>query len=207
MKQPINRNEVLKEPFNAFFNRIVQTNGVDYYQRLITRDYVTLKTVLSNINNIITLQTTQAFVDYLYKCDVIDVNQRKVIMKNTEQTNANANGFDVYYKENIGNAEGIIAEVKCNRPVKSDNFGTSQFNSLKKDIEGLLHGKKKVDGVDTSKYYKFMVMLNDDERVPRAAHCFVEKMLQNEYKVEITDTLNLSDLQTDRVYVVLLSLK
>lgn len=207
MKQPINRNEVLKEPFNAFFNHIVQTNGVDYYQRLTTRDYVTLKTVLSNINNIITLQTTQAFVGYLYKCDVIDVNQRKVIIKNIEKTNANANGFDVYYKENIGNAEGIIAEVKCNRPVKSDNFGTAQFNSLKKDIEGLLHGKKKVDGVDISKYYKFMVMLNDDERVPRAAHCFVEKMLRNEYKVEITDTLNLSDLQTDRVYVVLLSLK
>lgn len=202
-----NRIEYLKNDFNDFINKIVYTKGIDYYSQLTAQQFVKLKKLLSNINNIITLQLTQVFVDYLYEFGVIDASQRKAINEGVEKTKANTNGFDVYYTAKIRNAEGIIAEVKCNLPVTPDRFGAAQRNGLEKDIEGLLHGKNKAKIANTSGFYKFMVMLDDDERVSIAAKHFVKTMQNKNYSIDLVDTFETFDLQTDRVYVVLLKLK
>ena len=65
----------------------------------------------------------------------------------------NSPGFDV-------NHAGIIAEVKCNIPVKPHEFGAAQKNGILKDLKGLKEGKRSFNGENTDNYYKFMVVLD-----------------------------------------------
>ena len=54
----------------------------------------------------------------------------------------------------------LIAEVKCNIPVKPHEFGAAQKNGILKDLKGLKEGKRSFDGENTDNYYKFMVVLD-----------------------------------------------
>lgn len=198
------RGETLAGQFNDFMNRVAKTNGADYYSRMSASDFVELKNVLSNINNIITLRITHAFVERLLRCGVVDKAQYDAISADIESTSANANGYDVQFSGRVGSARGIVAEVKCNIPVKPDRFGAAQLTNLEKDVEGLLHGKTKAKGLDTKNYLKFLVLLDDGERVRSAAGHFVSAMQKKGRNIVIADTLN--DLQNDTVYVIMLNL-
>lgn len=198
------RSNALASQFNDFMNRAAATIGCDYYSRMSARDFVELKNVLSNINNIITLRITHAFAERLLRCGVVSKAQYAAIDADIESTSANANGYDVLFTGNVGMARGIVAEVKCNIPVKSDRFGAAQLANLEKDVEGLLHGKTKAKGLDTKNYLKFLVLLDDGERVRTAAGHFVSAMQKNGYDIVIAD--NLGDLRIDTIYVIILNL-
>lgn len=198
------RHDTLAPTFNEFINRVAGTNGIDYYSRLSTHDMVELKNVLSNINNIITLRITLAFAEWLHRCGIVDAAQHAAIRCDIERTNANANGFDVQFSGRVGSARGIVAEVKCNIPVKPDRFGAAQLTNLEKDVEGLLHGKTKAKGFDTSDCLKFLVLLDDGERVRKAAVRFVEAKRLHGIRIEVADNLKPTDLQTSTIYVVIL---
>lgn len=198
------RQDSLAGQFNEFVNRVAGTSGRDYYARLSTRDFVELKTVLSNINNIITQRITFAFAEWLYRYGIVDARQYAAIRCDIERTNANANGYDVQFSGRVGHADGIVAEVKCNIPAKSDRFGAAQLANLEKDVEGLLHGKTKAKGLDSENYLKFLVLLDDGERVRTAAGHFVSAMQKNGCNIVIADTIR--NLQTDTVYVIILKL-
>lgn len=200
-----NRYEVLAAQFNEFVNRVAGTSGRDYYGRLATRDFVELKNVLSNINNIITLHITHAFAEWLHLHGVVDNAQFAAIRAGIEGSNANANGYDVQFEGRVGRADGIVAEVKCNIPVKPDRFGAAQLSNLKKDVEGLLHGKSKAKGLDTTNYLKFMVLLDDCERVRPAAEHFIGAMQKHGHSIVIADAPRA--LRTDTIYAIILKLK
>ena len=203
----VNRYEVLAAQFNNFMNRVTATDGADYYARLSTRDFVELKNVLSNINNIITLRITHTFAEWLHLHGVVDKAQFAAICADIEGTNANANGYDVQFKGRVGCADGIVAEVKCNIPVKPDRFGAAQLTNLEKDVKGLLHGKTKASGVNPKNYLKFLVLLDDGERVSTAAKHFADAMRKKDYAVvTITESVQPSQLRTDTVYILLLQL-
>ena len=129
----------------------------------------------------------------------MDAAQYDAIRCDIERTNANANGFDVQVSDKIGETDGIVAEVKCNIPVKPDRFGAAQLTNLKKDVEGLLHGKTKAKGLDTKNYLKFLVLLDDGERVRTAAENFVKTLQGNGYNIVIVDKPQI--LRTDTVYI------
>ena len=200
----VNRHDTLAGQFDDFMNRVAKTNGVDYYSRLSTRDFVELKNVLSNINNIITLRITHAFAEWLRLHGVVDEVQYDAICADIESTSANANGFDVLFSDKIGNTDGIVAEVKCNIPVKPDRFGAAQLTNLKKDVEGLLHGKTKAKGLDTKNYLKFLVLLDDGGRVRPSAEHFVKTLQSNGYNIVIVDKPQI--LRTDTVYITILKI-
>ena len=61
----MNREEKLKSEFNNFLVSKLQLNNIDYYSTLSTKDFIDLKSVLSNINNIITMKLTLNFIDTL----------------------------------------------------------------------------------------------------------------------------------------------
>ena len=75
MGKNINREEDLKKLFNKSINDIVELpvgDNKDYYNALSAEEFINLKKALSNINNIITLKTTLAFVDKLAASGLID---------------------------------------------------------------------------------------------------------------------------------------
>lgn len=198
------RCEMLAEQFNDFVNRVAKTDGVDYYGRMSTAEFVELKNVLSNINNIITLRITHAFAEWLRRHGVVDNAQYDAICANIENTSANANGYDVLFSDKIGDDDGLIAEVKCNIPVKSDRFGAAQLANLEKDVEGLLHGKTKAKVLDTKNYLKFLVLLDDGERVRTAAEHFVSTMRKKGYSIDVINKPG--SLCPDTIYIVALKL-
>lgn len=198
------RHDKLAAAFNEFINRIAGTNGRDYYARLSNRDFVELKNVLSNINNIITLRITLAFADWLYGCGIVETRQYAMIRADIESTNANSNGYDVQFSGRVATARGIVAEVKCNIPVKPDRFGAAQLANLEKDVEGLLHGKTKAKGLNTENYLKFLVLLDDGERVRTATEHFVSTMRKKGHNIDVINKPG--SLRTDTIYIVTLKL-
>ena len=94
--------------------------------------------------------------------------QAEEMRRRVEETSANDNGFDVCYS---GGPDGLplIAEVKCNIPVKKDRFGAAQEAGIRKDIEALLQGKRKMGVTDVSGYYKFMAVLDTADGSAREA--------------------------------------
>lgn len=204
MKQTNNRELILSEQFNGFINRITTTKGKDYYSLLSTSDFIELKSVLSNINNIITLRVTHSFADCLLHSGVVNMRQHADIKTDIDSTSANTNGFDVHFTGKVGRADGIVAEVKCNIPVKADRFGAAQLANLEKDVEGLQHGKTKAKGVNTENHLKFLVLLDDGERVHKAAVRFAETMRLRGIQIEVVDNLKPTNLQANTIYVIIL---
>ena len=200
------RTESLKSPFNEFMNEVVGTKEEDYYSRLTVSHFVRLKKVFANINNIITLQVTSEFADMLKKAGIVDESQYAKIYQDIEDVNANANGYDVCYTGKVGSADGIIAEIKCNIPVGNKHFGTAQFNSIEKDVDGLMNGKTKETEIDPKNYLKLLVLLDDGAKVYEARRNLVSKMEKKGKPLVIRDELQLASLNTDKIYVVICKL-
>lgn len=152
------RDRQLADEFNGFWKQCLGRDE-DFYSRLTLDGFVRLKRALGNINNIITLKTTLSFIDCLLAEKIVLLPQAAEMRRRVKETSANANGFDVCYS---GGPDGLplIAEVKCNIPVKKDRFGAAQEAGIRKDIEALLQGKRKMGVTDVSRYYKFMAVLD-----------------------------------------------
>ena len=58
----MNREKKLKTDFNTFITSKFNLAEKDFYNELSTKDFLELKNLLSNINNIITLKLTIQFI-------------------------------------------------------------------------------------------------------------------------------------------------
>ena len=181
----------LEEKFNSYWNKALKTNGEDYLKRLTTNDLVEMKKAISNINNLITLKVTLAFIDEIYRLGIVNNEQAGRMRKEVDEQHPNTNGFDVQDKECR-----IIAEIKCNIPVGEKSFGAAQKIALKKDLQGLRNGKTKGDIDNVDNYYKFMVI--QDVSKARIAM----KELYGDDCVELVD----KNIDTDHIYIVYISL-
>lgn len=194
------RESILKEPFNIYWNDFFKTNK-DYFSDLSLQQFINLKKVLSGINNIITLKTTFLFIDFLGENEFVDSQQVRDIKDNINTINANTNGFDVQIQGK--NLPKILAEVKCNIPVKEETFGAAQLSSIKKDIKGLLKGKTKAHILHLNDYYKFMVCLQFDG-VEQAMKKTINSLQKEKFKIK--EYTNKEAIETDVVYVVYISM-
>ena len=192
-----NRNDRLKKSFNGFWSKFLGSDKGDYYSKMSIKDFVDLKCAISCINNAITLKTTLAFVDYLFDKGIVLADEAKEIKEKVLNTNVNANGFDVEYKNS---RICIAAEIKCNIPVGTNSFGAAQEKAILKDLTGLLGGKSK-SKIDQSNALKFMVMLNHNH--------VVESMRKVIHKFEVTHPNQIQELESiptvlssDIIYVV-----
>ena len=189
------REAELKNQFNKFF----QNHHIEnLYDQLSVEEMIELKKVVSCIHNIITLRATVAFVNKLYNDHFLTIDEKEDIIKEVNGQHANTNGFDVKYERN--DDRKIIAEVKCNIPVDKTSFGPAQKDGIVKDIKNLLEGKKKEDMIDTSIFYKFMVILDCAENVRGCT----QKIIDKQERVKIYDSPN--NLDRDNVFVVYIKL-
>ena len=119
----MNREDKLKFEFNNFMISRLRLEIKDYYDSLTTKDFIELKAILSNINNIITLKLTLKFVDFLTSLFKFSAESKENIINSIQNINPNSNGFDV----EIENPVKIVAEVKGNFPINNGNsFGAAQ---------------------------------------------------------------------------------
>ena len=163
----------LKEKFNAYWQKSLSTNE-DLFAKMSIEDLVGLKKAVSNVNNILTLQTTNAFIKMLRDDNRISSQHCADVLNEVDSTHANTNGFDV---ESNNPDSKFVAEVKCNIPVEESAFGAAQEDGIVKDIRALLESKKtsKVSKEEIGEYYKFMVLL-DVERVQESAKRLISKL-------------------------------
>lgn len=159
-KTVVQREQELRSKFNQFWNKVLNSQSKDYFGNLNAEQMIELKQSLSDVNNIITMRTTTAFVKELLNRKIIDKNQYNAILKIIDHTNPNSPGFDINYAD-------IIAEVKCNIPADGNEFGQAQIAGIERDINNLLNGKGKLKG-QTFNYYKFFVLLDDGQYVTHA---------------------------------------
>jgi len=159
-KTNYSRRDDLEQQFNDFFRGSL--NVAEAYQQLSSDQILQLKRVLSNIHNLLTLETTVAFVNRLKADGILSQEQAEKVLGAVNAQHTNANGFDVLCEE-----PRLIAEVKCMLPCEGknkDRFGAAQRAGLWKDLTALCNGKGKgkgkADKVDVTKCAKYIVVLS-----------------------------------------------
>lgn len=192
MESDNNRDEELKQQFNNFFE---QFRIKDLYSKLSNEQLINLKKLLSCINNIITLRTTDAFVEKLFEDKFVSLKEKEEIFKKVRAQHANTNGYDVRYDGEYGDKK-IIAEVKCNIPVNKTSFGAAQEEGILADIHYLLTGKNKENIIDIASFYKFMVIMSWEN-----IDICIEKIIKKTEYVKLYT--NPSELDTENVFVVI----
>lgn len=196
MMESFEREDYLRERLNRFLHQGLGLAQEDYYARLDFEKLLELKSVVSDINNILTMKTTLSFVTDLCKAFQLSQQESAIIRRDIMRTKPNANGFDVDIRTPIQ----AIAEVKCTIPVNRGKvFGAAQRKGIIKDITALVNGKKK-STVSPRAYYKFMVFLD----LPQVRQAVVH--LQSSTALAEINLQTLQDLRgataTDTVYVV-----
>ena len=143
---------------------------------------------------------TEEFIRTLQKDGVISSQQKDEMLKQLLATHANTNGFDVEYNKEVK----IVAEVKCNIPVKENSFGVAQESSIMDDVKHLFNSKKKSDLSKKAikDYYKFMVFL-EEKNVRDSARKLINKLTDKGSQVE--EYSPKTTLQKDTVYFIYIS--
>ena len=204
------RHTDLKNRINKHLKKLTkQDQDFDFYSAMTQADLIELKTVLADINNVLTFKTTISAANWLCKFFKLDTKSKTKILETVDKTKPNTKGFDILITEPYQ----IIAEVKCISPVNNGGkFGAAQWNSILDDFHKLKNGKGAL--LDTSKYYKFLFLLDLGDRTDQAITQLLkiskgtsDKPLRaNRHQIKehisiLFDTEKLSGLGFDKVYL------
>lgn len=150
------RDQELRRRLNTFLHDTFDLPDIDYYGRFDLKELLSLKSVLSDINNTLTMRLTLGFIDWIGKVLYLDETTISAVRRDLLTTKPSTNGYDLYCKT----SPAFIAEVKCNVPINGGRiYGSTQKNGIIDDIEALLHGKSKAAPVVPGSL-KFMVFLD-----------------------------------------------
>lgn len=190
-----NRDSELQSRLNAFLADDLGLPKADYYSRLDLNGYLNIKSVLSDINNILTLKVSLAFAHWVSSILGLDRNTTRRIEAQVLATKPNANGYDIELSDPVN----IVAEIKCNIPINRGRiYGSAQRNGIAKDIDALVNGKSK-SPMQPKNCLKFMVFLDTPE-VRAATDHFVKNMKEHKERIYfVGDETTIRSL--DRVYV------
>ena len=137
---PYNRERELVSRLNRFFVEEFDLPERDYAGSLGLSSLLNLKSVLSDINNTITLKLALGLVDWASEQFKLDEAAKTELRRIVLNAKPNSNGFDVW----LGYPVSFVAEVKCNIPVNGGNkYGARQRQGIVDDINALLNGKRK----------------------------------------------------------------
>lgn len=192
------RTSELKTVFNNAVNQFMGLPEDDYYSKLSVKQILGLKSMLSKINNIITLRLAFSLVEWICARYNLSDDEKQDIENKIRVLKPNTNGYDIEI-----HAPDIVAEVKCNIPINCGSFyGSAQRNGLIRDIAGLLNGKSK-SKKKTSDSVK-LLGLYDTKEVRRATEHLVDKLPDKLNGKVIINPQDNSLLETSKVYIVYL---
>lgn len=163
----------VNDVINDILDNSLDSSRIDLFANIDNNKFIELKKAVSDVNNITTLITTNAFFKKLKDDGFIKSDdQHKRMFDFFNGSNANSNGFDIEYPKKINKNKWlpedsncdikILAEVKCNIPINEGEFGKQQNEGIITDILHLYYGKtkSKLTKNDIDDYYKFMVILD-----------------------------------------------
>jgi hypothetical protein len=152
------RDADLRRRINAFLCKTFQLPERDYFGEIDLGSLLELKSVLSDINNTLTMRLTLGFVDWAAKTLQMDQAALMGLRNDVLKAKPSSNGYDVSF----AHAPPIVAEVKCNVPINGGTkYGAAQKNGIIADIEALLNGKSKASTAPAAAdSLKFMVFLD-----------------------------------------------
>jgi hypothetical protein len=154
-----NREEFLRSRLNAFLSRSFDLPDNDYYARLDIESFLGLKSVLADINNILTLRVSLAFVAWVSARLNLNAQATHELQTTILASKPNANGFDVWLDHPVA----FVGEVKCNVPINNGSiYGAQQRHGIEKDMTSLLEGKRKAT-IDPKSCLKFLAFLDRPE--------------------------------------------
>ena len=166
-----------------------------------------LKTVLSNVHNVLTLIATLAATKKITDSLGYNEQDKKKCIEKIEKKKANSNGFDIEIEDSAG--MNILAEVKCNMLIHGKKLGAQQMTGILNDVKKLRNefpgeNRKKIT-IDTSKYIKLIVIVD-------TFHGKVNNVIESIKKEEYIKTLeswaslkNLTDFEN--VYLTTISIE
>jgi hypothetical protein len=152
------RDEHLRRRINSFLCKTFHLPEEDYFGDMDIASLLELKSVLSDINNTLTMRLTLGFADWAGKTFQMDATALMRLRSDVLSTKPSANGYDVSF----AHSPPIVAEVKCNVPINGGTkYGAAQKNGIIADIEALLNGKSKAPTAPAAAHsLKFMVFLD-----------------------------------------------
>ena len=169
------------EKLNNTLKHITKTK-LNFKERLTIDNLILLKSSLSDINNVITYETTIKSINWIKKQFKINANENKSILNKIKTTKPNTNGFDI----RIEFPKKIIAEVKAITPINGGNYyGAAQRNAILDDAIKLKNGKKEL--INTQDYIKFIFLIDIGSKTDEA----IKKLL--------TPAKNIRTTQINRV--------
>jgi hypothetical protein len=93
------------------------------------RGYLELKAVLSDINNILTMKVTLAFIHWLASEMEFSDAVKESLIENVLSTKPSTNGYDI----EMATPSRLVAEVKCNVPINGGvKYCSAQRNRIVK---------------------------------------------------------------------------
>lgn len=214
MKHFNGRNTELKNKLNKHLSKLTG-NELDFFSKLKNEDILELKTVLSDIHNLLTLKLTIASAIWICDYFKIDDVQRLKIIEKIDATKPNEQGFDIVLNEQIK----LVGEVKCTSPInKGSKFGVAQRNSILDDIQKLKKGKRQLP--DTSNFLKFMFVIDLGDRSSEAivdilrktnirieTQARLDRNVARETAVIFNDNIKPSELDYNNVYFKIIKLE
>lgn len=153
------RDAELRKRINRFVRETFHLPEKDYYGDMDLQALLELKSVLSDINNTLTMRLTLGFVDWVAATLHLDHAAHARLREDVLNTKPSSNGYDISF----AHVPPVVAEVKCNVPINGGTkYGAAQKNGIIADIEALLNGKSKAASTapTPSESLKFMVFLD-----------------------------------------------
>lgn len=153
------RSHDLIEKYLTFVKRI---RTVNTSQNVTIKTLIELKSVLSNIHNVLTLIATLTATKKIADVLSYEKKQENDLLRSVESKKANSNGFDIEIRDSYGNK--ILAEVKCNVLIHSEKLGAQQVRNILNDVRKLRNELPEGEGrkikIDTSEYIKLIVLVD-----------------------------------------------
>jgi hypothetical protein len=193
------RETALQSRLNRFLISDLDLPTADYYSHLDLDGFLKLKSVLSDINNILTLRVSLAFSRWVSAALGLEKSAEDKMENQVLTTKPSANGFDI----ELSDPMKIIAEVKCNIPINRGSvYGSAQKDGIAKDIDSLISGKSK-SLTNPKQCLKFMVFLDKPEVRTATGH-FIKNMRAHRERIQIVrEETKLNSVEN--VYVVFVS--
>ncbi len=203
------RSSALKNKINKFLVKLTQIEK-NYFDELSQDDLLALKSTLSDVNNVLTLETTHAFLEWLKQLYLFDKTDYNRIVSDVENTKPNTNGFDI---EITTNKAKILTEIKCIVPINSSNkFGSAQKNAILDDALKLLNGKRHLK--NTESYHKFIGLIDVGTITDNAIQDLIKPVktsTKNEQQIArnkvinkiryIDNQINIDEISSEFVYI------
>ncbi|NOT91026.1 hypothetical protein [Ferruginibacter sp.] len=206
----ISREKKLNTELNNFLCNLTGEN-IDYVTKLNSNNFIELKRVLQDINNILTLKLSFKFIDELQRHFNFSEEWNSRNKEKIDRVNPNTKGFDI----KIDTPIKIIAEIKCNVPCNSNGtrFEAAQKREIFKDAHKLMH--KTLD--ETKEYFKFLVLLDNNNlngavtallnyKAQKTNQERENRMLVKDLMKVFENTFKLDELSTNFIYIYKLSL-